>query len=149
MLYQHTQIGVTVIVSFVLAIVLILSILVADPATIPIAVYMTILTIFVVALSIFSRLTVRVCTDQVEVYFGFGLFTRRFALIEIDAVECVRNPWYYGWGIRLTPDGWMYNVSGLEAVQLQLASGKRFRIGTDEPVPLKSAIDRAKRIALD
>ncbi len=61
----------------------------------------------------------------------------------------MRNPWYYGWGIRLTPTGWMYNISGLDAVQLQLASGKRFRIGTDEPVQLKSAIDRAIRAIAD
>jgi hypothetical protein len=43
----------------------------------------------------------------------------------------------------------MYNVSGFDAVQLQLASGKRFRIGTDEPVQLKSAIDRAIRVIAD
>jgi len=148
MLYQHTQIGVTVVVTFGLVILVILGFSIADPTSLPIEIGATLLTLLLFALVIFSRLTVKVCADQVEVHFGFGVCRRRFALIEIDAVERVRNPWYYGWGIRLTPEGWMYNVSGFDAVQLQLASGKRFRIGTDEPEPLKSAIDRARRTAL-
>ena len=45
----------------------------------------------------------------------------------------MRNEWYYGWGVRLTPYGWMFNVSGLDAVELTFESGKRFRIGTDRP----------------
>ena len=31
------------------------------------------------------------------------------------------------------PSGWMFNVSGLDALELVLANGKRFRIGTDNP----------------
>jgi hypothetical protein len=30
----------------------------------------------------------------------------------------------------------MYNVWGLDAVELELQSGKKFRIGTDEPAEL-------------
>jgi hypothetical protein len=35
----------------------------------------------------------------------------------------------------------MYNVAGLDAVELVLASGKKFRIGTDQPDELRSAIN--------
>jgi len=35
----------------------------------------------------------------------------------------------------------MYNVAGLEAVELVLASGKKFRIGTDQPAELANAIN--------
>ncbi len=54
------------------------------------------------------------------------------------------NRWYYGWGIRLTPHGRLYNLSGLEAVEVQLNTGKKFRIGTDEP----DALVRALRAAI-
>jgi hypothetical protein len=55
----------------------------------------------------------------------------------------VRNKWWYGWGIRLTPHGWLFNVGGLDAVELELASGRKFRIGTDEPQGLLNAIRTA------
>ncbi len=34
----------------------------------------------------------------------------------------VRNPCYYGWGIHLSLDGWIYNVSGRWAVRLETDS---------------------------
>ena len=34
----------------------------------------------------------------------------------------------------------MFNVSGFEAVELTLASGRAFRIGTDQPKELTAAI---------
>jgi len=52
----------------------------------------------------------------------------------------VKNPWYYGWGIRFTPHGWLYNVSGLHAVEIELKNGKKYRIGTDVPENLEKAI---------
>jgi len=38
--------------------------------------------------------------------------------------------------------GWMYNVWGLDAVELNLTSGKVFRIGTDEPAELLAAVEQ-------
>ena len=54
----------------------------------------------------------------------------------------MRNPWYVGWGIRLGPGYWLWNVSGLSAVELVLADDRRFRVGTDEPEALSRAIER-------
>jgi hypothetical protein len=73
------------------------------------------------------------------------MIRRTIALADIQSVRTVRNPWYYGWGLRLIPGGWMWNVSGLDAVELKLRSGKLFRIGTDEPELLRSAILSALR----
>jgi hypothetical protein len=41
----------------------------------------------------------------------------------------------------------MRNVGGLDAVGLELTSGRRFRIGTDEPERLLHAIEEARRSA--
>ena len=64
-------------------------------------------------------------------------------LDQIDTCRPVSNPWIYGLGIRLTPHGWLYNVSGVEAVELKMKSGKTCRIGTDEPEVLTSALQKA------
>jgi hypothetical protein len=37
----------------------------------------------------------------------------------------------------------LYNVSGTDAVEIELRSGRRFRIGTDEPKVLAQAIQTA------
>jgi hypothetical protein len=64
-------------------------------------------------------------------------------LADIASCAVVQNPWWYGWGIRLTPQGWLYNVAGRSAVEIRLKSGKRFRIGTDEPQQLCQALQQA------
>jgi len=99
------------------------------------------------SLLLFYNLSVVIRDRTLTAAFGVGLIRKRFHLDEIRSARAVRNPWYYGWGIRLTPHGWMFNVSGLEAVELELASGRRFRIGTDEPHRLAAAIREAARIS--
>mgnify|MGYP003573485218 CR=1 FL=1 len=91
--------------------------------------------------AIFSRLTVMVGKGQVLAQFGPGRPSRRYRLSEVTSVEVVRNKWWYGWGVRWIPGGSMYNVWGLDAVELRLESGKVFRIGTDEPERLRAAIE--------
>jgi len=80
----------------------------------------------------FSRLTVTVEGGYVRAEFGMGKPRKSIDLDGVTAVRQVRNHWYYGFGIRKVPNGWMYNVSGLDAVELHLTSGKVFRIGTDD-----------------
>jgi len=92
---------------------------------------------------IFFRLRVEVSREHLRVRFGMGLVGRTFDVSEIVEARPVRNRWYYGWGVRLTPHGWLYNVSGLDAVEVRLRCGKKFRIGTDEPEALTSALNRA------
>ena len=71
------------------------------------------------------------------------MIKKSFRLEEIQDAQIVRNPWYYGWGARWIPRGWLYNVSGFDAVELQLKGHRRFRIGTDEPEQLLAAVREA------
>ena len=52
----------------------------------------------------------------------------------------MRNSWWYGLGIRLIPYGWMWNISGLDAIKLTHQDGNRFRIGTNQPQELYQAL---------
>ena len=64
-------------------------------------------------------------------------------LAEIAGVAAVRNEWWYGWGVRKTPHGWLFNVSGLDAVEVTQTGGAKTRLGTDEPAVLRAAIEAA------
>ena len=94
--------------------------------------------VLVVAL---SRLTVTVEDGQVAATFRFGWPERRIDLDGVVAARTVRNRWWYGLGIRKIPRGWMYNVWGLDAVELDLDSGHVFRIGTAEADRLLAVVE--------
>jgi hypothetical protein len=88
----------------------------------------------------FSKLSVTVSGGMVTTTFGPGRPHRVIELSDVNAVREVRNAWIAGWGVRKITNGWMYNVWGLDAVELDLTSGAAFRIGTDEPDKLNAAI---------
>lgn len=88
----------------------------------------------------FGSLTVVVDAEAVTASFGVGLFRKRVWLSEVSGYRPVRSPWYYGYGIRLIPGGWLYNVSGPWAIEFDMRSGGRVRIGTDEPDELAAAL---------
>lgn len=138
--YEHTQVGYLIIVAMVTTMVLI-GIILATSGLNWIAV--GVLVIIAIALVVFSSLTVVICEEELEVRFGPGLVHKRIKLDEIESCKVVKNRWFYGWGIRLTPHGVLYNVSGFHAVEIKLRTGKRFRIGTDVPQELEAAIQRA------
>jgi len=73
------------------------------------------------------------------------IFRKTLSLADIKTVEVTRTRLLDGWGIHKTSRGWLYNVSGFDAVLITLHSGKGILLGTDEPERLRSAI--ARRIA--
>jgi hypothetical protein len=54
---------------------------------------------------LFSGLTTKVTTEKIIVSFGPGIITKRIELKTVKTVEAVKSPWYYGWGIRIIPNG--------------------------------------------
>lgn len=93
----------------------------------------------------FSMLTVQVGAETVEWFFRGGFWRVRLRLADIVEATPVQNRWWYGWGIRRTPHGWLYNVRGLSAVEFRTRSGRRVRVGSDEPEALAAEIARRLR----
>jgi len=89
---------------------------------------------------LFSSLTVDVSGSELRWHFGPGLWTYRLPLGDIQRVAIVRNHWWSGFGLRMRPGFRLYNVSGFDAVELQLKSGDIRRIGTDDPQGLAAAL---------
>lgn len=94
-------------------------------------------------LLLFHSLTVSVSKDFIRLRFGIGWIRKNFAVADVKSARVVRNRWWYGWGIRITGHGWLYNVSGLDAVEIQLKSGSKSRIGSDQADRLAAAIQAA------
>ena len=89
---------------------------------------------------LFSSLTVEVTADEIRWHFGPGLLRYRLALAEIETSRVVRNSWLNGFGIRMRPGFRLYNVSGLDAVELRLRSGDIRRLGSDDAEQLAAAL---------
>lgn len=138
--YKHTQIGYLLLTLYSI-VVLFLGYfnIMANFHPLPLIA----LIIVLIVLGIFSRLTVTVDDQIIKVQFGMKIVRKTFPLREIETYRVVRNPWYYGWGIRFTPRGWLFNVSGFSAIELRMKNGKRYRIGTDDPDNLVKAVDEA------
>lgn len=135
-MYKHTQIGWVTIISIGLGILLVGYY--GDLCTNWIA--LLVFGILVVCIILFASLTVTGDGGFVRIKFGPGLIRKSFPWEEIEACNVVRNYWWFGWGIRKIPQGWLYNVSGLDAVELSMKDGKVYRIGTDEPRELNEFI---------
>jgi hypothetical protein len=137
--YRHTQIGTVIISGIGIILVFILLRFFTNGSLHSGEVVAAFLLVLVLAL--FSSLSVEIKDNSVTCFFGPGLIRRTMNLVDITEVQSVVNPWFAGWGIRWMPGRcWLWNVSGLRAVELTLKNGKRFRIGTDEPESLVNAI---------
>ena len=142
--YKHTQIlylMIVVLIAIVLYFGGILMIAEPEPALIPV------LSIVVLILASFLTLTVWIDGSELKIKFGYGLFSKRFALSEIASAKAVKNRWYNGWGIRFwwKPRMMIFNVSGFDAVEIKMKNGKIYRIGTDEPEKFVNAIKQMVR----
>lgn len=118
--YRHRRIGYVTIAILGAGIAAITYTTTAAPSTLVVLV----LTVLAMAMVLFATLTTVVEGGELEVRFGPGLIRRRIKLHDIRSVQVVRNPWYCGWGIRWIGRGWLWNVSGLQAVELELHDGR-------------------------
>lgn len=136
--YRHTQVNYWLALITALVLILLSWFLTSqDAPLLPSAVVLA--TGFLTALT-FWRLTVVVDDHAVRFWFGWGWPRGSFVISEVREARAVRNPWWYGWGFRWYSGGWLFNVAGRDAVELRMRNGRRYRIGTDEPKRLETAI---------
>ena len=149
--YKHTQIGYLMLV-VTLAVLVLFAWLQITARAEPSSYYSgtnflitAIMALILFILASFTTLTVSIDENYLRIKFGYGIFRKRFVISEIASVERVKNHWYYGWGIRLWlwPKMWIYNVSGFDAVEITMKNGKVYRIGTDVPEELETAIKQS------
>ena len=144
-LYEHRQYGMAMLGIMLFPVVgLVFAVaLTGEPGSfIPL---LLILAFMLLTAVIFGSLTVKVDPEKVRLHFGLNSLGRTFPLDRITAVREVRNSPWMGLGIHFIHNGMIYNVSGLDGVEITLDNGRLVRIGTDEPAALAQAIEAARR----
>jgi hypothetical protein len=139
--YQHTQPGTLMIVVLVVGAIVCAAIAYGDTGASR-GIAGAVAAGLLILAWLFSSLTVIVDDSEVRWYFGPGAWSYRTALADIASARPVRNSWVNGFGIRMGPGFRLYNVSGLDAVELKLKDGNIRRIGTDDPAGLAAALQR-------
>ena len=147
-MYQHTQTGMAIFAAMAVSLVIALLVLFLFPVPPGEEAGRWIVTlacaILLVTAWFFRSLTITVRDGLLAWSFGPGVIRKTVPVAEIVQLEPARTSILAGWGIHWTPRGWLYNVSGKEAVRIRLKSGSQFLLGTDEPERLIQAIRAAQ-----
>ncbi len=145
--YREYQVGWVVIVALTMMLILLSYLFLAQVGSKPMGLggFLLAAGIQILVLALMYGMRTVVEDGRVTVSFGIGLIKRSIPAEQIKEIAIVKNPIYYGWGIRMIPNGWLYNISGTDAVELQLRSGRVVRIGSRDAKRLVEAIDQFRR----
>ena len=103
------------------------------------------LAIQIVVLLLFYQLTITVNPSGIRIRYGIGLIHISLRMEKLLQVDAIKTPWYYGLGIRITPQGLLYNIQGSKAVRLVYQNRnkkKTIMLGTTEPEVLKRVLEK-------
>lgn len=110
----------------------------------PLNVFLIMTAAFILIASLFYKLTVTFDGSMLKLSYGIGLIRIKFHFDKVEAVNIIETPWYWGFGIRITPKGMLYNIHGSKAVEIvYVKNGKQksVMVGTPEPEQLKRALE--------
>lgn len=103
--------------------------------------------VFLIVMLVFYKLTLYIEGRTIHVKYGIGLIHFKITVEQLHEASVVRTPWWYGLGIRFTPQGMLYNVHGLDAVKIKYTGNgktKTVLLGTAEPQELLNQINQLK-----
>ncbi len=91
----------------------------------------------------FYKLTIYINETYISFKLGIGLFSKKYLIADLKSCKPVKNDALFGIGIHLIPNAMLYNVSGLQAIELTFKNQKtKVRIGTNEPEEIASIISK-------
>lgn len=95
-------------------------------------------------LFLFYQLTINIEKSNIQLIYGIGLIRFNIKIDDLQSIEVTKTPWYFGLGIRFSPDGMIYNMNSLKAIRIahkRNDKSKSFYIGTPTPELLKSKLE--------
>jgi len=99
----------------------------------------------VACLIIFYKMTITIDNESISFKLGIGIVGKSYKIADIESCEPVKNSFIYGWGIHKIPKGWLYNVSGFNAIEITFKdTDKVVRIGTNKPDEIVELIIKIK-----
>lgn len=110
---------------------------------------LAIIGIITVILFLFHSLIVEVSNNVVRIKYGPGFVQKKIKIKDIESCAPVHNEPRFSFGlVRFGPGFILYNVSGRQAIELEVRGKKRkIRVGTDEPEQVCEAIREARQQA--
>jgi len=144
--YCYTQIGIITILMIALAAVFTAFVFISglEPNAGPflMVVGFAVVGLFIFALAAFYSFTIQIAGEKLDFWFGFGVGKRSFDIADIRSIEIVKTPWYYFWGIKSIPGGWLYSIApGGEAIELVFMDRKKIHLGTNRAAEIKERIE--------
>jgi hypothetical protein len=104
--------------------------------------YIFFVVLFAVVILMFYGITVIVTDKYLKIKIGIGIISKKIDLSTIKSVTVQKYPIYCGYGIRITSNGVLYNVSGRHAVELRIRNKKdAILVGTNDWDNLKKVIE--------
>jgi len=97
-------------------------------------------------LTMLNFCSMTIAIDKQKIVWGFLLKvpTKSILLKNITSVTVVKNRWWTGWGIRKVAKGWLYNVSGFDAIEINEKSGKVTRLGSADAKNLARKLNKMR-----
>jgi hypothetical protein len=87
-----------------------------------------------------SGMKTTVTGGSLTIRIGPVLTGKTIPVSEISGIQKTEIPWYSS-GIKKIRGGWLFSINGSPALEINLQSGKRFIVGTDDPDGLVRAIE--------
>ena len=141
--YKHTQFGAITLAVFLLTGILATYIILSMLSDGRLVVAFVTMGLYLLIVALFYAFTVEVSKGKLNFWFGIRIISKSYSLSEIQSTQEVENPWYYLWGIKSIPGGWLYAIAPGSGVEIVFKDAKMIRLGTNQPKKLKQAIDDA------
>ena len=141
--YKNTQFGALTIIILLLVGLLIAPITLSLLDEGRLLVVLIMIALYLLVLALFYALTVQISDGKLKFWFGIGLISKTYSLNEIQSTQEVKDPWYYFWGVKSIPGGWLYAIAPGNALEIVLKNGKIVHLGTNQSKKLKEAMDEA------
>jgi len=104
-------------------------------------IYVGLSVLMLVCLLTFYRIVIEVDENYITFKLGIGLFKKTYQINDLTSCSSVRCSFISGFGIRKIANGWLYNVSGLDAIELKFNDRKDIiRIGTNKSDEIASLV---------
>jgi hypothetical protein len=98
--------------------------------------------ILFISLLFFYKMVIEIDSTNISFKMGIGIIGKSYNISEIESCKPVKDSFLNGWGIHKIRNGWFYNVSGFNAIELTFKNtGKRIWIGTNKPDEITEMIN--------
>lgn len=97
-----------------------------------------------IALIWFIQLTTEIDENEIRMQF-FPFVKKKILWKDVKSTEIVNYGFAGGWGIRMgSKYGTIYNIKGNKGFAIELITGEKFLIGTQNEIELKKALEKNK-----